>query len=172
MTAFLLTLVGKDQPGIVAGVTQALFDEGLNLGEANMARLGDSFTIMLSVTNAISASQVKNAVANVSQRMGLHVHVDQADSASDGHVIPNVCVTVYGADRAGIVAQVTGILLDCQLNILHLETAVGGDADKPIYVMQIEGVTETPIETVEGKLGAVKEGGVEVQVDALDLLVG
>ena len=37
---YMLTLIGEDKPGIVAAVTQALFDLGLNLGETSMLRLG------------------------------------------------------------------------------------------------------------------------------------
>ncbi|MCG7961385.1 MAG: amino acid-binding protein, partial [Candidatus Thiodiazotropha taylori] len=36
----MLTLVGEDQPGIVAQVTDALFRGGCTLGEASMLRLG------------------------------------------------------------------------------------------------------------------------------------
>ena len=36
---YMLTLVGKDGPGIVAEVSQTLFEAGGNLGEASMVRL-------------------------------------------------------------------------------------------------------------------------------------
>ena len=44
---YMLTMVGKDRPGIVAEVSQVLFEAGGNLGEASMARLGGNFTVML-----------------------------------------------------------------------------------------------------------------------------
>ena len=43
----MLTLVGKDRPGIVAKISQFLFDMQGILGETSMTRLGDNFTIML-----------------------------------------------------------------------------------------------------------------------------
>src|SRR4030067_3820292 len=46
---YMVTVVGKDRPGIVAGLTEALYRGGANLGEASMARLGGNFTIMLMV---------------------------------------------------------------------------------------------------------------------------
>jgi len=46
---FMVTLVGKDQPGIVAKLTLALFENDCNLGEASMTRLGGNFTIILMV---------------------------------------------------------------------------------------------------------------------------
>ena len=39
---YMLTLVGRDRPGIVAKVTAALFDGGCNLGEASMMRLAEA----------------------------------------------------------------------------------------------------------------------------------
>ena len=36
----MLTLVGEDRTGIVAGVSQALFEAGCSLGEASMISLG------------------------------------------------------------------------------------------------------------------------------------
>ena len=48
-TWFMLTLVGRDRPGIVAKVSEALFQGNYSIGEATMARLGGNFTMMLMV---------------------------------------------------------------------------------------------------------------------------
>ena len=59
----MLTLVGEDQPSIVAKVTQTLYRGGWNLGEASMIRLGGSFSIMMMVPdftgNVIRATHVE-----------------------------------------------------------------------------------------------------------------
>jgi len=44
---YMVTVVGRDRPGIVAALTDALYRGGANLGETSMARLGGNFTIML-----------------------------------------------------------------------------------------------------------------------------
>ena len=46
---YLLSLVGKDRPGLVAQVSAALCKAGCNLGDSSMARLGNNFTILLMV---------------------------------------------------------------------------------------------------------------------------
>jgi len=46
---YMLTLVGRDRPGIVARVTRALYAGGCHLGETSMMRLGGNFTIMMMV---------------------------------------------------------------------------------------------------------------------------
>ncbi|WP_455205874.1 ACT domain-containing protein, partial [Kaarinaea lacus] len=56
---YMLTLVGKDQPGIVAKISSALFQAGCNFGEASMMRLGGNFSIMLMVQTDVSAEQLQ-----------------------------------------------------------------------------------------------------------------
>ena len=43
---YMLTLVGKDRPGIVAEVSQVLFEAGGNLGEASMARSTINYSLI------------------------------------------------------------------------------------------------------------------------------
>jgi predicted amino acid-binding ACT domain protein len=59
----MLTVVGADQPGIVAKLTEALFRGGCNLGEASMARLDGSFSVMLLV-----AASPRSTTYNLSLR--------------------------------------------------------------------------------------------------------
>ena len=54
----MLTVVGRDQPGIVAGLTDALYRTGANLGEASMTRLGGNFTIMMMVETVLTEAEV------------------------------------------------------------------------------------------------------------------
>ena len=170
---FMLTLVGKDQPGIVARVSAALFDAGGNLGEASMVRLGGNFTIMLMVQFDGSARTLEAAVRPVAESLDLHLHLDAIRGELHHHVEPDVRITVYGADRAGIVAQVTGALAEAGLNILDLETDVGGTADAPIYVMCMEGVALESVEALESALQVLaEEQGVEVKLEPVQTMVG
>lgn len=169
---FMLTLVGKDRPGIVAHLTAALFDGGCNLGEASMMRLGGNFTIMLMVQFAGTRHALEQMVEGVSESMDLHLHIDAIEGHLHQHLIPDVRITVYGADRSGIVAKVTGTLAEVGLHILDLESDVGGSEDHPIYIMQIEGHASEGVEAVESALEIVRAEGVEAQMEIIDTLVG
>ena len=48
-TWFMLTMIGKDKPGMVAAISGALADHGVTLGETSMLRLGGNFTVMMMV---------------------------------------------------------------------------------------------------------------------------
>jgi len=146
---YMLTVVGRDQPGIVAGLTEALFRGGANLGEASMARLGGNFTIMMMVSSEADAAALKQQLESFARRMALRVHVDTIEGHLHERAEPNVEISVYGADRPGIVAQVTAALVAAGLNILDLESEVGGTDEKPIYIMIIEGHVRDGVEALE-----------------------
>ncbi len=169
---YMLTVVGKDRPGIVAHLSAALFDGGCNLGEASMIRLGGTFTIMLMVEFDGSVKALTDMVAPVAESLDLHLHVDHIDAKLHQHLEPDVRITVYGADRAGIVARITGALAEAGLHILDMDTSVAGTEDKPIYIMQIEGHAAEGVEALQSALDVVAEKGIEAQLETIDTLIG
>jgi glycine cleavage system transcriptional repressor len=169
---YMLTLVGADKPGITAAVTQALFDNGMNLGEASMLRLGGNFTMMLMVADAGSAEAVNQAVEPVAQELGFRLHVDPIEGHLHEHVEPNVHVRVSSADRAGIVAKVTGALAHAGLNILDLTSDVAGSGEQPVYIMQIEGAADADIDTLRAAVADLAGEGVEVTIQSMQTLLG
>ncbi|ALP52860.1 amino acid-binding protein [Candidatus Tenderia electrophaga] len=169
---YILSVVGKDRPGIVSHVTTALYDGGCNLGETSMIRLGDSFTIMMMVRHDGTVKSLQNLLATVAESMGLHVHVDNMDGHLHRHLEPDVHITVYGADRPGIVAHVTGALAEAGLNIVNLDSDVGGTEDQPLYVMHIDGVAGEGIKALESALDVVVKEGVEARLSPIDTMIG
>lgn len=169
---YLLTLVGEDRPGIVAGVTGALYAGGCNLGEASMIRLGGNFTISMMVQHDGGADALQAMVRPVAEVLGLHSHVDPIQGELHRHVVPDVRIRVHGADRAGIVAQVTSTLARAGLDITDLESDVAGTPAQPVYVLQIEGVARDGIDALRQALDPIADSGVEVGLDPIDTVVG
>ncbi|MBV5307946.1 glycine cleavage system protein R [Chromatium okenii] len=168
----MLTLVGADRPSIVAQVTHTLYQLGGNLGEASMIRLGGNFTIMLMVSGDLSTEAMLAALAPVSTALGLRVHVDPVHGELHQHQVPNFQVRVNGADRAGIVAEVTAILATQGFNILELDSDVAGDLAQPLYLMNIQGFCAAPLEALETALAPLIAQGVAVTVAPLELMIG
>ena len=82
-------------------------------------------------------------------------------------------ISVYGADRAGIVSKVTTVLAEAGLNILDLESDVAGDDEKPIYIMHIEGEATESVKALESASQIVKEeNGIEAELVEIDTLIG
>jgi len=167
----MLTLVGRDRPGIVAAVARVLYEAGMNLGEASMMRLGGNFTIMLMVSGDSSERAVQEVVEPVARDLGLRLHVSAMEEGGlHRHKLPNFAVRVYGADRAGIVAQVTGTLAEAGFNILELDSDVAGTEDKPVYIMNIEGYADADLESLQAAVDRL--GDVDVKVSAVETLFG
>lgn len=169
---YMLTVVGQDRPGIVAGLTDALYRGGANLGEASMARLGGNFTIMLMVESDAEAPGLQRLVEPFAAVHSLRVHVDPVEGRLHEHLAPNARIAVHGADRPGIVAQVTQALAAAGFNILDLDSGVGGTDARPIYVMTIDGHAPGGIESLERALASVRSSGIEVRIAPIDTLVG
>ena len=169
---YMLTLTGEDQPGIVARVTQALFERDMILGEASMLRLGGNFTIMMMVGGGLDVPALEQTLEPVTSALGLSLHIDPMRGGLHRHVPPNLIVRVSGADRAGIVARVTGVLAEAGFNILDLESDVAGTAEKPVYIMQIAGVATVPLESLEAAVSGLRDEGIEVNISPVEMLVG
>jgi glycine cleavage system transcriptional repressor len=167
----MLTLVGADRPGIVAQVTDALFRHGCVLGEASMLRLGGNFTIMMMVSGG-GREDLQRALQPVAETLQLRFHIDPIAGDLHQHLAPNVQVRVNGADRPGIVAQVTGALAEVGFNILELESDVAGLAQSPVYIMNIQGFSEATLESLEAALRDVTGQGIDVDVCAIETLIG
>jgi glycine cleavage system transcriptional repressor len=169
---YMLTVVGRDRPGIIAGLTDALVRGGANLGEASMTRLGGNFTIMLMVESGMDSAALENLLLPVAKQLGLHAHLDVIEGRLHEHMEPNARITVHGADRPGIVAQTTAALSAQGFNILDLNSDVGGTPDKPIYVMVLDGFAGNGVEALERALAPLRATGIEARVTPIDVLVG
>jgi glycine cleavage system transcriptional repressor len=168
---FMLALVGQDRVGIVAQITDALYRGGCNLGEASMLRLGTSFTMMMMVNTQLDENALIFTIQPTAEKLGLHLHIDQIEGELHPHPEPDVKIVVHGADRAGIVAQVTGELANAGLNILDLETGVGGTDEKPFYFMQIEGNATQGMDALQSGLEKLKEtlqGNIDINLSPLE----
>ena len=168
---YMLTLVGEDRSGIVAEVTQTLFRLGYELGEASMMRLGGNFAVMLMIHHPENKDG-KDAAQEVAEKNQLHVHLDEMKGGLHQHVEPNIQVTVSGADRPGIVAEVTGLLTEQGVNIVDLESDVAGTTQRPLYIMYLQGVSQGEISGIQQSLASLNQEGIEITVSEIDVLVG
>ncbi len=167
----MLTLVGQDKPGIVAKITNALYAAGAQLGEASMMRLGGNFTIMLMVSCSMNDEELEQVIKPVAEGMNLTCACQTIEAHLHQHEIPDFNITVYGADRPGIVARATSHLLDAGFNILDLESDVGGEASDQIYIMRIAGTASGGEEAVQKAIEKIRQDGVNVDMVSIDTLI-
>ena len=170
---YMLTMVGKDRPGIVAEVSQVLFEAGGNLGEASMARLGGNFTVMLMLQIDAEKNDVENLLQPLGEKLALFFHIDKIIGDLYHHIEPNFRLSVHGADQAGIVSMVASSLAKLKFNILNLESDVGGSPEKPIYIMHIEGVADCSLSSLEKSLQPlINEKGIVMHLVSMNTMLG
>ncbi len=151
MAHFALTAVGVDRPGIVAAVTGALLDLGVNLEDTSMTILRGQFAMMLVVDAppAVTADTLRRALEPVRRELDLVFAVralsdvpgpqaanPEAASAEAGTA--RYTAAVYGADHPGIVHGVSLLFASEGVNIVDLATRVIGEPDRPVYAMFLE----------------------------------
>lgn len=142
MNYFALTIVGRDRPGIVSQVTEILFKEGCNLADSSCSILGGQFAMILILghpehTGLESFGEAFKPLEDADLTVALRVIKPGGEVRSD--IEGELCmISVYGADKPGIVYHVANILGDNKINITDLNTKLVGSEDRPVYVMVIE----------------------------------
>jgi glycine cleavage system transcriptional repressor len=118
-----VTAVGADRPGIIARVTGVLLEHGGNLSDSTMTILGGQFAIVLLVHTDSDAATLEADLAAATSDLGLVVAVRPIGEGSVS-AAPTHMLSVYGADRPGIVHAVATTLAERSINVTDLTTRV------------------------------------------------
>lgn len=168
---FVVLAVGADRPGIVAAVTGALAEAGVNLDDTSMTILHGHFAIAM-VVGGPDGLDVAAALAPTAERLDLTLDVRPiAEGTPPSPPGERWSLAAYGADRPGLVAAITEVVADAGGNVVDLTTRVVGGPDRPVYAMQLEIALGHPAdaETLRGRLGEVTAGlGVDCTLNPVD----
>src|SRR5512139_163805 len=144
MQHFALTIVGRDRPGIVAQVSEILFNLGCNIADSSCSILGGQFAMILILahpdfTGRDSFGPAFQPLEDADLTVALRV------LKPGGEIHPElegeICmISVYGADKPGIVYHVARVLGEKKINITDLNTKLVGSEQHPVYMMMIEAV--------------------------------
>jgi glycine cleavage system transcriptional repressor len=161
---FVITAVGDDRPGIVAAVTGALLPVSANLEDTAMTLLEGQFAMVVVITLPEGdLASVRAALEPVSRDLDLMTDVRALGPAVAEPTGTACSLTVYGADRPGIVHRVTSTLAARGVNVVDLATRViGRDGANPVYAMLLdlrlpdtvdEATVRADLDAVAGELG-------------------
>ncbi len=165
---FAVTVLGDDRPGIVADVTGALAGLGCNLEDSTMTLLRGHFAMVVLVRTAHPLDDVSAALAPLSAEQRLTVDVrrlpERQVAAGDGAAYT---LHVHGADRPGLVAAMTRVVLAHGGNIVDLCSRLG----ETTYTLVADLVLPAggSVDALEEELSAVaREIGVDFHLSAMD----
>lgn len=120
MKHLLLSAIGKDRPGFVHDVTQAIHQGGGNIEQQRSVRLANEYVVMLLVSLE-GDSSVDELMKNVRALANddLLIRVREAGPSDYGESMDVVAaeVSASGADQPGILEAVTSLLVKHGINI-------------------------------------------------------
>jgi len=144
MKQVILSVLGKDKPGIVASVTKSLYQEKINLEDVSMTILEGEFAMMMVLTlTEAKLKRAKEVVARVQKKQRLicqWTEVKHKLTRGEKHKrgTSTYVVSIFGKDKAGIVYKSTEILAKFKLNITDLNSKIIGTGKKCLYLMLLE----------------------------------
>jgi glycine cleavage system transcriptional repressor len=168
--------IGRDRPGIVAGLTRVLYEQGCNLEDSSMTLLAGDFAVLLLVAlpDGKQPEPVQSALESEAKKLGLTLTVRRlsAAEAAAGRATgkPHTLV-VYGADKPGIVHRVTELAARHGLNITDLRSQLTGTEARPVYslILELDATRPESADRFRGELAGLKtELGVELTFEAAD----
>lgn len=78
----ILTVIGRDQVGIIAGISQLLAGHDINIEDVNQTIMGGNFTMMMLVDvsqSNVSFDQVKGEMTDLGETLSLSVRLQRED---------------------------------------------------------------------------------------------
>ena len=162
---FSITAIGVDRPGIMAGISGALHEMGANLEDVSSSILRGSFGLMLVIElDGSTPETIRAKLQPAAEELGVEVTVLPVDETSLDRPDPSHSLSVYGSDRPGIVAAITGLLYRRAVNITDLSCRLVGEPGTPVYAMFADLVVPSNLSdaTLESELHAL---GDELNVD-------
>jgi glycine cleavage system transcriptional repressor len=142
---FVISAIGRDRPGIVADVTELIFECGCNLEDSSMTLLGDHFAllILLSGQGEGLGERLQRGCKRLEWDKGLTVFLSpiKGEFPPQGfHPEPDYEVRVVGLDRAGIVYRTSRLLASNGINITDLHTHVepAPTTGSPVFTMVVD----------------------------------
>lgn len=139
-----VSAIGKDRPGIVAGLMRVLREKGGHLADSNMTRLKGDFAILLlvSLSEDMDPSPICAALEKEADKLGLSllVRVMGEDEREDdnSNVGRSHALVMFGADKPDLVYRVVETVARHGLNITNLRSRLTGTEVNPVYSLRME----------------------------------
>jgi glycine cleavage system transcriptional repressor len=176
---FAIMAMGKDRPGIVEGVSKALFALGANVEDSSMTILRSEFAMILIISTGeeTETSHFEDRFKELTNKLGLFMSVKELDedeirSKKHYYGIPYI-ISVIGSDKPGIVYKISELLASKGINITDLNTKVVPGEKTTVYTMMLE--VDLPeyvdINLLEEELSIIeKEMAIDISIKEIEIL--
>ncbi|MDX9819922.1 MAG: ACT domain-containing protein [Desulfococcus multivorans] len=145
---FIMTAFGTDRPGIVADVTEVIFETGCTLENTTMTRLADEFTLILLFTG--QGDELEQTLHMACRRLEREKNISaflRVLPKRPPRIPPTGTlrkVHVEGLDQSGIVYRISRFLADHRVNIENLAASVRPSPESGADIYSMEIVVQVP----------------------------
>ena len=126
-TPLVLTFVGRDRPGLVNAIAERIASAGGTWLESRLARLAGEFAGIVLVAAPEEKFEALAATLAGLETAGLRVTISPSVPAASASSERLIAVSIVGAERPGIVRDVTQALTRLGVNIEEFVSGVEGE---------------------------------------------
>jgi glycine cleavage system transcriptional repressor len=157
-TYFILSALGKDRPGIVADVSEVIYECGGNIEDSRMSLLRNHFALLLLFSTEREGvnQRLSSALKRLEWEKSLTVFYSpipfEKAYPKFEEETDQFTITTSGVDHAGIVFRICRLLADRGINIVNMEThrVLSAESGTPLFEMDID--IEVPRSVLEQTL--------------------
>jgi glycine cleavage system transcriptional repressor len=140
MQKIVVSVLGYDRPGIIAGVSRILFEHGCNLEDVTQTILQTEFVGIFIATKpeSVALADLLSSLEAKLGPLGLSAVVKPMQKVGEWTLPPSepFVITTVGPDRPGLVAGITEVMARFSINITSLKAVFRG-ADDPHHNVMI-----------------------------------
>ncbi len=153
MANLVLTVIGQDRPGLVSALSDAVAAHGGSWDQSRMAHLGGKFAgIVLIGLPDDSVESLQAALRGLRDDGLLEVTMTPAGQAAQVADGRRLVLDLVGADRPGIVREVSRALAAAGVGIEELQTATREAPMAGGLLFEVQAVLEVPAAVAEDDL--------------------
>ena len=154
MEKLIITVLGKDRPGIIALISTSLYDLDCNLENVNQMILQGQFAgfFIVEPPLTLDPETLAQKLTRKTQDSGLTLHVNPIktngtqDPAQAGETF---LMTTIGPDQKGLVSRFSTIIAHYHANIINLKAVFKGGSDPGANIMSYQVFITPDIDTTQ-----------------------
>ena len=125
MESLVITVIGKDRPGLVESIAAVIEAQGGSWVESRMSRLAGQFAGILRASAPAANVDALSEALEALRSDGLRVVIERGieEPVEEGYAI---ALELIGSDRPGIVHKISEALADRGINVDELSTECDG----------------------------------------------
>ena len=138
-----ITVMGEDRVGIIASVTQKLYEKKCNLEDISMTLLDGQFAMMMAIwiPKKGSLKRIGEDLRDLGKKLkvGISIHEFKPSAVSvKKSRKKNYLIHAIGLDQVGIVHRISQIMSKHQMNIVDLNSKVLERRNRNLYALVLE----------------------------------